>query len=217
MLWLLLSDIRENRKMIFMHLGVMIVLTIIIGDGFGLLAIMLMATKVTKSACWQMDIKDSHIGYNQLPAKRWYIVLEKFLLVPVLYLLGYVIWSGIRLLVPSGGFGALNTIGEVVATSFIFLVVIMLLETIYLCMYFAYGALKAQSVGRPIFLSMAVAFMVYIQIVKRRPPKIDTEKYVENLAGAELGQFILISILIFFAIFFIGLFISIHFYNKRDF
>ncbi|MGL4607909.1 MAG: ABC-2 transporter permease [Eubacteriaceae bacterium] len=211
MKWLILSDLIDGWKVVAGYLIAIIIFNLFISNIFSLLFLALLVIKGNYQICFQNDYDHSSTMYSFFPKKRIFYVLEKHLLSAFFLIGGLVIWfitTGFYCLWKNGSF--FDLLGaETSMYLFIFAILAVLINELYLIFIFKYGALDANSIARP-FLLLFVLFIIVVQIINKSIDVIEIFRYYPLQLGVS-------GIVLIIFIFFIGFYFSCKAYNDRDF
>ncbi len=166
MIWIILSDIIAQKKLILLYIFTLVLSSITLGRELALALIVSMSYKIITATCMNDDLSGVKSLYFVMPIKRLYVVIEKYVLYILFFMLGFFIAYISSLIVPSHILPVYPT-HVFFSLGLLFASFGLVIVSVYLVSYFRNGALASIKSLRPVILFLFIIIVFIAQAGKR--------------------------------------------------
>ncbi|MEA4849694.1 MAG: ABC-2 transporter permease [Clostridiaceae bacterium] len=217
MIWIILSDIIAQKKLILLYIFTIVLSSVILGRELTLALIVSMSYKIVTATCMNDDLSGVKSLYFVMPIKRLYIVIEKYILYILFFMLGFFLAYNSGLIV-SSHILPIYPIHVFFFLGLLFASFGLVIVSVYLVSYFRNGALASIKILRPVMLFL-FAIVVFIAQVGKRNNFSLTEMIISAAKSGYLSSNIYIIGIAFTAVSLlvaiISFVLSLHFVNRN--
>ena len=166
MIWIILSDITAQKKLILLYIFTLVLSSVTLGRELTLALAVSMSYKIVTATCMNDDLSGIKSLYFVMPIKRLYVVIEKYVLYILFFMLGFFVTYTSGFIVPS------HILPIYPAHVFFFLGLLfasfgLVIVSVYLVSYFRNGALASIKSLRPAMLFLFIITVFIAQVGRR--------------------------------------------------